>query len=337
TIFQFDFVMEIDVLSQKTIEACKRIRPMIRHTPMDSSYWLSSLGKANVYIKWESEQLTGSFKIRGAFNKLMLLKENHPETIKNGAIAASTGNHGAACSKAMDILGISGIIYVPIMVESSKWKMIEQYGTNIEKHGHNCVETEMKARAYSEEKDIPYISPYNDLDVIAGQGTIGCEIYEDLPSVDVVFVSVGGGGVISGIASYLKSVKPDIKVIGCEPYNSCAMTESVKAGKIIAVPIKPTFSDGTAGDVEPGSITFDLCRRVVDEWVIVTEEEISKAIYNVMEHHHKIVEGSAGLAVAAYIKTMHQYEGMTVVILSCGSNISVERIKDIIHLHSTPT
>ncbi|KAK3709915.1 hypothetical protein QZH41_020041 [Actinostola sp. cb2023] len=280
--------MELDALAQKSIEACKRIRPMIRHTPMDSSYWLSSLGKANVYIKWESEQISGSAKARGAFNKLMVLNESNPEGIKRGAIAASTGNHGAACSKAMNILGITGKIYVPFMAEGFKCKMIQQYGSTVEKLGFTCAETEKLARNYSEENGVPYISPCNDWDVLAGQGSIGCEIYEDLPSVDVVFVSVGGGGIIGGVASYLKSVKPGVKVIGCETDQSPAMSESQKAGKIIEVPNKPTLSDGTAGGIEQGSITFDLCRRVVDEWVIVTEEEISKAIYNVMEHHHKV-------------------------------------------------
>ncbi|KXJ08609.1 uncharacterized protein LOC110248550 [Exaiptasia diaphana] len=321
----------MDSLPGKCIEASKRIRPHVRHTPMDYSYWLSSLNSNHVYIKWESEQISGSAKARGAFNKLMAIKERNPE-IKE-AIVASTGNHGAACSLAMKILGINGKVYVPTMVEKFKYEMIQQYGSTAEIQGEGCAEAESLARAYSEANSIPYISPSNDWDVLAGQGVIGCEIFEDLPSVDAVFISVGGGGIVAGVGAYIKSVKPDCKIIGCETIQSPAMSESQKAGYIVEVPNKPTLSDGTAGGVEKGNITFDICKEVVDDWVIVTEEEIAKAIYNVMEHHHKIVEGSAGLAIAAYIKTMSKYKGKNVVVLSCGSNISVNRIKDIINTY----
>ncbi|KXJ05627.1 Threonine dehydratase biosynthetic, chloroplastic [Exaiptasia diaphana] len=184
------------------------------------------------------------------------------------------------------------------------------------------------------QKGIPYISPYNHLDIIIGQGTIGCEIYEDLPSVDVVIVSVGGGGLISGIASYLKSVKPGIKIVGCEAVKSCPMQESVKAGKVVTVEVSPTLSDGTAGDVEPGAITLEFCQKLVDDWVLITEDEISSAIYNTLKYHHKIIEGAAGLAVAAYIKTMDKYKGKNVVIISCGRNISMQKLKAIINKHN---
>ncbi|XP_031559700.1 uncharacterized protein LOC116295881 isoform X2 [Actinia tenebrosa] len=279
------------------------------------------------------EQITGSAKARGAFNKLLTLKEDNPDMIEKGAVAASTGNHGAACSKAMHVLGIKGVIYVPAMAEDFKRKMIEQFGSTVEQYGHTCAEAESKARAVSQEKGIPYISPSNDWDVIAGQGALGYELHQDLPEIDVLFVAVGGGGIIGGMAAYLKSVKPSIKIIGCETDQSPVMSESQKAGKILEMPHKDTLSDGTAGGVEQGSVTFNLCKRVVDQWVVVTEEDMSRAIYNVLEHHHKIIEGSAGLAVAGYVKTKEQHVGKTVAILSCGSNISIEKIKAIIKTH----
>ncbi|EDO34603.1 predicted protein [Nematostella vectensis] len=156
------------------------------------------------------------------------------------------------------------------------------------------------------------------------------ELYQDLPSVDVVFVAVGGGGLIGGIASYLKAVKPSIQVVGCETEMSPVMSKSVQAGKILEMPSGDTLSDGTSGGAEQGSVAFPVCQEVVDDWVVVTEEEIAKAVYEVMDKHHKIVEGSAGVSFASYIKTRQRWEGKTVAIVACGSNISMKNLKMII-------
>ncbi|XP_048583824.1 L-threonine ammonia-lyase isoform X1 [Nematostella vectensis] len=315
---------------RKVEQASELIRPHVRHTPTEFSHWLSKLGNAQVYIKWDSEQLTGSAKARGAFHKLLALKQRDPALIKNGAIAASTGNHGLACSKAMSILGIKGVVYVPDMVDPQKKKMIEENGSMVKIVGHTCAEAEHEARVESEDKEIPYVSPSNDWDVMEGQGTLGLELYQDLPSVDVVFVAVGGGGLIGGIASYLKAVKPSIQVVGCETEMSPVMSKSVQAGKILEMPSGDTLSDGTSGGAEQGSVAFPVCQEVVDDWVVVTEEEIAKAVYEVMDKHHKIVEGSAGVSFASYIKTRQRWEGKTVAIVACGSNISMKNLKMII-------
>lgn len=156
------------------------------------------------------------------------------------------------------------------------------------------------------------------------------EIFQDLPDVDAVFVAVGGGGLIGGIATYLKAVKPTVKIIGCQPSQSAVMSASVKAGKILDLPSGDTLSDGTAGGVEEDSVTFDLCKSLVDEWILVTEEEISKAVYLFMENHHKIVEGAAGVALAAFLKEHEKFRGQNVVIISCGANISMDKLKDVI-------
>ncbi|KAL9987298.1 hypothetical protein ACROYT_G001581 [Oculina patagonica] len=317
--------------SEDVLRAVDRIKPYIRRTPLEYSPWLSDVGKSKVYVKLESEQITGSFKLRGAFNKLLSLKESNDEVfLTKGAITASTGNHGAATAYASSEVSIPITIYVPKTASSAKLKAVKQLGGTVVCHGEDCVEAEVKARAVAEESNIPFVSPYNDLVVAAGQGTIGVEIFEDLPDVDAVFVAVGGGGLIGGIAAYLKSVKPSVKMIGCQPSQSAVMTESVKAGKILDLPSGDTLSDATAGGIEENAVTFDLCKSLVDEWIVVSEEEISKAVYQFMENHHKIVEGAAGVAIAAYVKEQKNFQGQNVVIISCGANIAMKKLKEIV-------
>jgi threonine dehydratase len=175
-----------------------------------------------------------------------------------------------------------------------------------------------------------YISPYNDPRVVGGQGTIGIELEQRLDRIDAVFASLGGGGLICGIAGYLKSGYPDIQMIGCSPQNSQVMIQSVKAGEILALPSLPTLSDGTAGGVEAGAITFDLCQMLVDDYVTVTEEEIKDSLRQFMETHHMLVEGAAAVAVSSYLKTRERFVGKNVVIIVCGGNISLGTLQQIL-------
>jgi threonine dehydratase len=175
-----------------------------------------------------------------------------------------------------------------------------------------------------------YLSPYNDPQVVGGQGTIAVELARQLERTDAVLVSLGGGGLISGIAGYLKSVRPNVHVVGCSPENSQVMIQSIEAGKIMDLPSLPTLSDGTAGGVEPGSITFDLCRNLVDEFVTVTEDEIAKSLREYMSIHHMMIEGSAAVAIAAFEKLRAGLTGKNVVIVLCGANISLETLKQIL-------
>ncbi|RMX47406.1 hypothetical protein pdam_00019333 [Pocillopora damicornis] len=340
-------------LCEDISKAAGRIKLHVRKTPLEYSPWLSDVGKSKVYIKLESEQITGSFKLRGAFNKLLTLKESNDEVfLTNGVITASTGNHGAATAYASSKVGTPVTIYVPETTSYAKLKVVKQFGGSVKFHGEDCVETEVTARNAAKvqqycctpyESGMHFVSPYNDLVVVAGQGTIGVEIFEDLADVDSVFVAVGGGGLIGGIAAYLKSVKPGIKtllmptqllilmqMIGCQPSQSAVMSESVKAGKILDLPSGDTLSDGTSGGVEENSVTFDLCKYLVDEWILVSEEEISRAVYQFMENHHKIVEGAAGVAIAAYLKDHNRFQGQNVVIISCGANITMKKLKEVI-------
>jgi threonine dehydratase len=304
-----------------------RIRPFIRETPLEYSLFLSQLGGANVYLKCENLQHTGSFKARGAMNRLLALS---PLDRERGVVAASTGNHGAAVARSAAELGMPAIVYVPEDASPSKLDNIRRRGAEVRYHGNDCVIAETFARAYAEEHGLSYVSGYNDAHVVAGQGTIGVELERQLDHIDAVFVALGGGGLISGIAGYLKSVHPEVTVVGCSPENSKVMMESVRAGKILDLPSLPTLSDGSAGGVEPGSITFEWCRELIDEFVSVTEEEIAETLRTFIETHHMLIEGAAAVAVAGYLVMQERFKGKNVVIVLCGANIALETLRDVL-------
>ncbi|XP_078701585.1 L-threonine ammonia-lyase-like [Branchiostoma floridae x Branchiostoma belcheri] len=319
-------------LRSRVEAAADRIGPYVRRTALEFSHGLSEKNEGNVFIKMESEQRTGSFKVRGAFNKCLVLSGEKSGT---HVTTASSGNHGLACTLAMKTVGLRGTIFLGENVSKTKELALVREGAILRHHGTDCVETENKARQTAREEGIEYISPYNDMEVMTGQGTIGKEILEDLPHVDAVFVPVGGGGLIAGIAAYIKAVKPTAKIVGCQPARSAVMAQSVAAGRILDLPSLDTLSDGTAGGVEEGSITFPICQQCVDDWVLVEEDVIADAIYFMMSDHHKIVEGAAGVAIGAFLQTAQKYHGKSVAIISCGANISIEKLKEIIN-HRQP-
>ncbi len=308
-------------------EADKRIRPHIRRTILDHSPYYSARSGADVYFKCENLQHTGSFKARGALNKILSLSIAERE---KGIVTASTGNHGAACAFAMQQAGGQAIVFVPNTADPAKLEAIRQLGAEIHTFGSDSVEAEAYARSFAAEQGMAYVPPYNDPYVIGGQGTIAVEFLEQLPQLDAVFVSVGGGGLIGGIAAYLKSVRPDVQVFGCSPQNSQVMALSVQAGKLLDLPSLPTLSDGTAGGVEAGSITFPLCRDYVDQYIAVSEKEIAASLREFIGAQHMLIEGSAAVAIAGFQKTAGQLQGARVVILLCGANISLETLKEIL-------
>lgn len=314
-------------LKTEVVEAEARIRPYIRQTFLEHSPYLSRATGAKVYLKLENLQHTGSFKTRGAFNKLLSLSSEQRD---RGCVAASTGNHGAAVAYALDRLGARGLIFVPENASSVKVAAIEALGGEVHYHGTDGAITEQYARRYAAERSMIYVSPYNDLRVIGGQGTIAVELCRQLDSFDEIFVSLGGGGLIGGIAGYLKSEMPQTRITGCSPRNSQVMIDSVGAGRILDLESLPTLSDGTAGGIEPGAITFEICRSVVDGYVSVEEEEIAGAMRLIMDHHHILIEGSAGVAVASLLKQAQELQGKTVVVLLCGANVSRETLKKIL-------
>jgi threonine dehydratase len=221
--------------------------------------------------------------------------------------------------------------FVPENASSAKVDNIRNYNASLEFYGTDCVQTEMYAMDYAQKHNMIYISPYNDPEVISGQGTIGIELMRQLDNIDVVLVPIGGGGLISGIAGYLKAVSPNTKIIGCLPENSPVMSESIKAGKIIEMETKPTLSDATAGGIEPGAITFEICQRFVDDYILVSEDDIKGAIVSAVKNQRLIIEGAAAVALAVLIKNASEYRGKNVVVILCGGNISYEKLKLLIN------
>jgi threonine dehydratase len=309
--------------AQDISEAESRIRPLARETPVDRSLHLSHLGDAGVYLKLEHLQHTGSFKLRGATNKILSLND---EQLREGVIAASTGNHGMGVCYAARHAGTAATIYLPRDVSEQKLETIKRLGGIPVLSSGDCLEAEYSAREAARISGQVFISPYNDPQVIAGQGTVGLELARQMGRIDAVFVAVGGGGLIAGVAAYLKSVSPHTRVIGCWPENARSLYECLRAGKVIDVPEEPTISESTAGGVEEGSVTLQLCQQLIDDYTLVSEAEIRQAIKMIFDEEHWIIEGSAGVAVAAYLKDRERYAGQNIAIILCGRNISSKKL-----------
>jgi len=308
--------MTTDLLTQ--IRAAEdRIRPWVLETPLIESPIGAPAG-VNLQLKLESLQHTGSFKARGAFSKLLALS---PEARRGGVIAASTGNHGAAVAYAAAKLGAKARVVVSSDADSAKLAAIRGYGGEVEVHGHDSALAEAHARRIAVDQGLPYLSPYNDFDVVAGQGTIGVELQRQIQHADAVFIALGGGGLLAGVAAWLKAAWPQVRIIACSPDNSAVMIESVRAGSIVERESKPTLSDGTAGGVEPGAITFDLVRRLADDYATVTEDEIRHAMRLIHETHGLVVEGAAAVAVAGYLRQADHWRDRTVIAILCGGNV----------------
>lgn len=309
-------------------EAYKRIKPHIRETPLEKSNFYGKKGNANVYLKLENLQHTGSFKVRGAMNKILSLSD---EELKRGVVTASTGNHGAAVAFSLGQIGASGTVFVSPKASASKIEAIKRLGAEVREYGDDPIEAENYAIKYAVEKSLVYVPPYNDPKTIGGQGTIGLELERQLDKIDAVFIAIGGGGLIAGIGGHLKSVDPEIEIIGCSPENSQVMIQSIEMGKLVGdLPSTPTISDGTAGGIEDDSITFELCQKYVDDYVTVTETEIATNLVEFMDTHHQLIEGAAAVAIASYLKTKEKYLGKNVVIVVCGANIGVETLREIL-------
>ncbi len=306
-------------VAQSARAAADRLAPHVVATPLRYYEALSAATGVGVYAKLENLQHTGSFKYRGALNRLLTLTGDERQ---RGVAVASSGNHGAAAARAMREQDVDGVVFVPEGASEAKLGKIRREGVELRYAGRDGLETELHARAWAARHERFYLSPYNDPEVIAGQGSIGVELLRGLPDIDALVVAVGGGGLLAGIASVLKTAKPELHVVGVQPAASAVMARSVLAGRVVDVEEEPTLSDGTAGGIEPDALTLPLHQTLVDEYVLVSEFEIAEALLRFRADEDLLVEGAAALVFAAIPACAERLAGTRVAAIVCGGNIA---------------
>jgi len=308
-------------------QARERIDSVARRTPLERSRWLSAELGREVFFKLECFQTTGSFKLRGAMSKLSALNEDERA---RGVLTVSAGNHGLAVAHCSEVLGLETTVVVPESASRAKVSSIGRYPVTLIERGASYDDAERAARELERESGATFVSPYNDREVIAGQGTIGIEILEDLRDIDAVVVPVGGGGLLAGLAVAVKALNPRVKVYGAEPLTSPTMTAALEAGRIVEIEEHPTIADGCAGNIEPGSMTFPIIQRLVDGVILVTEEAIRNAIARVAKEDHLMIEGSAAVSVAALKDDV--LDQMSIAAIVTGRNMSLDLFAEVIRV-----
>lgn len=302
------------------------IAPVALRTPLVRSLVLEQHAGIPVYIKLESMQLTGSFKLRGATNKMYTLSDKERA---RGVITVSSGNHGRAVSYVAGQTGIDATVCLADNVPANKVEGIKRYGAQVVVAGSNYDETTEQAFAIQAERDLTFVHPFDDPAVIAGQGTIGLELLEDLPEMETVVVPLSGGGLISGIALALKSASPSIRVVGVSMTRAPVMYHSLQARRIVSMEEEPTLADALVGGLgDVNEYTFEMCRRLLDDVVLVSEEEIAQAMALILKSHHLVVEGGGAVGIAALINGKIKTNGPAVVVVT-GRNVDIGVLMDI--------
>jgi len=318
---------QIPVTPKMILQARKRLEGVIFQTPLNPSQSLSDIAKCSVFVKWECLQRTGVFKLRGAYNKVASLPS---KVAKRGVITASTGNHGLAVAFAANQRGVPATVVVPEDASSLKVSKCKQYGAKVVFHGTNYDEAASHSLQLANEMGATLIHAYADPEVIAGQGTVGYEILNDLPETDVLLVPVGGGGLISGISIWAKTVNSQIQVIGVQTTTTRAFYENFKASRLFHVPIEPTIADGLAGNTE--QINLDIARRYVDDIILVEEEGLRDAIWWTLNNERQVLEPAGVVGIAALLQRKIDFNSNThIVIIASGSNINPNLLQAIIH------
>jgi threonine dehydratase len=308
----------------RSVRARRRIRGLIHETPVIASRSIGAAYGAQLLFKAENLQLTGSFKLRGALSKMTSIVADQ------GLITASSGNHGIASAQAAQLLGKRLAVVLPETVTERKLRTIRSFGVEVVLHGEETSQAEERARIEASTRGLVYMSPYNDHEVVAGQGTIGLELLDQLPAIDNVFVSMGGGGLIGGIAAVLKSFSPTTRIIGVAAENSAALAAALDAGKVVDVPHLPTLADGVSGGIDDGTITLPLVSAAIDEVVTCSEREIEAATVDLLLKENLVAEGAAGLALAGYLQMHDRCRDAVNVVVLCGGNIDVHTILGLI-------
>ena len=316
------------MLSLADVEAARdRIDDVVRWTPLEYSHQFSEMTGADVHLKLETFQRTGAFKIRGATNRIATLDEDARDA---GVVTASAGNHAQGVALAASRSGVDATIVMPEHAPISKVEATERYGGRTVLHGADYDEAQAKAHEIERDEGRTYVHAFDDEEVMAGQGTIGLEIVDDLPAVDTVVVPIGGGGLISGIATAVKARKPDVRVIGVQAEGAASLPESVRTGHITELDEVNTIADGIATR-KVGERPFEIIRERVDEVVTVDDEQIAVALTYLLERSKTLVEGAGAVPMAALLFDQFDYnEGETVVPALCGGNIDTNQLTTVL-------
>lgn len=306
-------------------KASERAEALIRKHLAPTALWrargleAASGASGALHLKLENQQPTGSFKVRGAFHKILRLPV---EARAEGVVTASTGNHGAAVGYAAQRLGVAVEVVVPEPTPSDRVDAITRFGAKVTRHGAECGASEIHARELGRSSGRTFVSPYNDDEVMAGQGSMALELRSQAPDLDRIYVAVGGGGLMGGLGAALRHFMPAVEIVGCSPDASFAMEAAVAAGEIVEVPHLPTLSLATAGELERGTVTLDPCRAVVDRWARASEDEIAAAMRAAYLRERLLIEGAAGVALAAWMRDADEggFDGSACVVV-CGGNV----------------
>jgi len=302
-----------------------RIHPYIRHTPLEKNAALSTTHCA-VYLKLENLQVAGSFKPRGAFNKILSIKETHP---KAEFVAPTAGGHGVGFSYAASVLQATAHIYLPHTADPDRMRYIKRNGARI--HTHNSIaEARLAALEFAQMHNHEFVSAYNDRHMIEGGGTIGLEILQDCPNVETVIVGVGGGGLIAGLGIALKEHNPKIRLIGVQPENNAVLSHWFSANTPVNVKIKSSIAEGIGGNIEKDVTTWPYIQRYVDDFILISEDEIKQAMYWMVTEEKHLIEPSGVAGLAALLKAKAHAWGTTVIVVT-GRNVSWGRFNTLVN------
>jgi threonine dehydratase len=304
-------------------QARRNLRGVALPVPFTWSRGLSGVSGGHVYLKWENLQRTGSFKIRGAVHKMLKAERG---TLAKGVVTASAGNHSQAVAFGGQILGITVTTVMPVSTPGVKVENTKRLGAEVVLFGENYDEAHERCMELAASTGMTYIAPCEDLDVMAGHGTIGLEILESQPDTDIILVPVGGGGLISGIAIAAKAIHPEVRIIGVQPTQACTMFRCFRAGRMVEVPVVPTLAEGLAGGVE--EMNFEIVRETVDDMVLVSEERLAESISWVLTTERQVVEASGVVGVAAILENrIPDIRKRNTVVVISGGNIDVDLLR----------
>lgn len=320
-----------DVTLRDIYLARQRIAKVAKRTPLAHSPSLSTIAGSEVHMKLENLQVTGSFKLRGATNKLESLSDEERE---RGVITVSTGNHGRAVAHAAKALGVNAVICLPEKVARVKLDAIRALDPEVVLHGESYDDAVEHSFALQKEHGLTYVDPFDDPQVLAGQGTIGLEILEDLPGVDTVVVPLSGGGLLGGIALAMKYADPSVRTVGVSMVAAPVMYHSLQAGKVIVMDEEPTLADALVGGLgDHNQYTFRLLQEYVDDVVLVSEEEIGAAMAWAMNDAHLVVEGGGAVGLAALMAGKVENLGQRVAVVVSGSNVATAQLVEVVQKH----